>query len=719
MLLKYRPEGERIYLEVDDRVDDESRVWKTLERSGVPVTRDTASRALIAPRFIPKEALPKLERACRMLRFTLKPATGVAPIAAGRGASAAYAQARPLDPNAVIEAALRDPHEATSALRDARYRLAAWVREHPTFRSEVDADLRAIGEALDKLEASAATAARATRSLRAAELSAMLHGVAGEDAFAAHEALKKLDATAQEMETATAEDREKTPARRFLPEDGDIAGFAGKLRPYQRDGVEFLLRRNLSAILADDMGLGKTVMAIAAIQAAGERAFVVGPANVLYNWADEIQRFTGAAPLVYHQSRFRGNTGSPWLITTYDSLRTLSATDSEVTSRPILILDEAHYIRNPETQRNKLVRALPQTRRILLTGTPLVNGIEDYYELLREVGVSPWGSRQAFRDAWVVDNALFDRYAQVRNATAKLLQQVTRHVLLRRKKEDVLADLPPRTIRVVRDELPPAELQKYQQLEDYARRTLETSKGEAAIFAALHALRHHLAIARVPTVLERVQELLQAGESVVVYSQYLEPLRLLLKDLGEGAAMLEGATPPRERLHLAKALGQGSLKVLLAQMDAGGIGLNFTGARFVLFVHLGWTPSGHAQAIDRTHRIGQDRPVLVEFFVTPGTVDERLARILLRKEADQNLVLADDSDVLNRNELARVLLEKPVEPDLAEAPARRALSRDGAPASGTMTPSASASAAGRSPSPPPPRSPASPATRRAPPDRRP
>jgi SNF2 family DNA or RNA helicase len=175
----------------------------------------------------------------------------------------------------------------------------------------------------------------------------------------------------------------------------------------------------------------------------------------------------------------------------------------------------------------------------------------------------------------------------------------------------------------------------------------------------LHALRQHLALARVAAVAERIDELRQAGESVVVYSQYLEPLRILQRSLGSGAKMLEGATPPKERLALAKALGSRELDVLLAQMDAGGIGLNFTGARYVLFVHLGWTPSGHAQAIDRTHRIGQDRPVIVEMFVTPDTVDERLARILLRKQADQNLVLADDADVLNRAELAKVLLEKP------------------------------------------------------------
>ena len=92
-------------------------------------------------------------------------------------------------------------------------------------------------------------------------------------------------------------------------------------------------------------------------------------------------------------------------------------------------------------------------------------------------------------------------------------------------------------------------------------------------------------------------------------------------------------------------------------MEAGGIGLNFTAARYVLFVHFGWTPAVHAQAMDRVHRIGQDRTVHVEFFVTPGTIDDRIAKILLRKEADQNLVLDEGSDLLNRDQLARILAE--------------------------------------------------------------
>src|SRR5439155_2288520 len=137
----------------------------------------------------------------------------------------------------------------------------------------------------------------------------------------------------------------------------------------------------------------------------------------------------------------------------------------------------------------------------------------------------------------------------------------------------------------------------YRQLEAKAEETIREGKSDVAVFAAIHALRHHLAVARVPAVLERVKELLDVGESAVVYSHYLEPLEKLHAGIGAPSERLDGSTPPKKRKELADRIGK-DVRVLLAQMEAGGIGLNFTGARYVLFVHFGWTPAVHAQAMD-------------------------------------------------------------------------------------------------------------------------
>jgi SNF2 family DNA or RNA helicase len=389
---------------------------------------------------------------------------------------------------------------------------------------------------------------------------------------------------------------------------------------------------------------------------------------VLYNWADEVERFTDEVPLVYHQQRWIGNLDARFLLTTYDALRSLDPANRQVEKRDLLILDEAHYVRNPETQRSRLVKALPQKRRLLLTGTPLVNGIDDYYELLEQVDPQRFASRAEFQRTWKVDASLFNKYVAVRNLAADFLQRATRDVLLRRRKDEVLAELPPKVITVTKHEMGPADERVYRQLEAKAKETLRESKSDVAVFAAIHALRHHLALARVPAVLERVQELLEAGECVVAYSHYLDPLRRLQEALGPRvAATLDGSTPPKRRQEMATTFGtEDGPRVILAQMEAGGIGLNFTAARFVLFVHLGWTPAVHAQAMDRVHRIGQDRGVQVEFFVTPDTIDERMVKILLRKEADQNLVLSEGTDLLNRREIARLLAEDAAERGEAE-----------------------------------------------------
>jgi len=647
--LRYRRVGDRLYVRIADDVPDESRVWKSLQMMGAPVEVDRDPRALSWSRYVKEGAFAKLQKAAGLLRATLEPEPGEAPLVAGRSGEA-YARERPVDVPALMRLLdAGEPAEALAALRAGRTDLAVWARSRPEFAAESKRDLRALDEAIDRLKAREREAEKAAAADEAREISQALRGVSADDLWKAKNELVALKKRADAFE-------KRAVVEAKLPDI--IPGFRGRLRPYQAEGVRFLAGRDLSAILADEMGLGKTVMTIAATLARDARALVVGPANVLYNWADEVERFTDEVPLVYHQQRWIGNERGRFLLTTYDALRNLDPAHPQVAGRDVLILDEAHYIRNPETQRARLVKALPQRRRLLLTGTPLVNGIDDYYELLEQVDHGRFQSRAEFSRTWKVDASLFNRYGAVRNLAADFLQKATRDVLLRRRKDEVLAELPPRTIVVTKHEMEPGDERVYRGLEAKAVETMQKAQSDVAIFAAIHSLRHHLAMTRVAAVKERVQELLEADESVVVYSHYLDPLRKLQEAFPRVAATLDGSTPPKRRQELAKTFGaEGGPRVLLAQMEAGGIGLNFTGGRFVLFLHLGWTPAVHAQAMDRVHRIGQDRPVQVEFFVTPDTIDERMVKILLRKEADQNLVLAEESNTFNRSEIAKLLAE--------------------------------------------------------------
>ncbi len=650
--LRYRVQGDRVYVRIASHVENETRIWTMLQRFGVRFEKEGDNRSLVYKRWIPRETLPKLNRAAGMLRAKLEPEEGEAPVSGmGGGVRAQYEKMRPFDTAETLEAAKAEPDGGFGMLRSARATLASFLTSHPGFASEARADLKAIDQVLERMRLAVRRDKQDVERSKARELSEALKGVASEDLWRAHAALKQLQDSSEDYRITAREHREvELPAK--------IPGFTGSLRPYQSEGVRFLLERAMNTILADEMGLGKTVMTIAAALAADERVLVVAPANVLYNWSDEVERFTGEKALIYHGQKKKHSSAARFMVTTYDSLRTLHTDDVDIVDRGVLVLDEAHYVRNPKTQRARMVAALPQKRRLLLTGTPLVNSIEDYFELLRAVDPVRFASREAFKDAWLVDPGLFNRYAQVRAATANYLQRAARDVLIRRKKDDVLDDLPPRTISIQHHEMKPQDMRVYRGLESRVAENLNNPKSEVALFAAIHTLRKHIATVRVHDVGERIKELLAADESVVVYSHYLDPLHKLHDLLGAKSAVIEGATAPQKRQEIAKQLGtEHGPKVVLAQMEAGGVGLNFTGARFVIFMHFGWTPAVHAQAMDRVHRIGQDRPVLVEFFVTPGTIDDRFVKILLRKEADQNLVLADDSDVFNRDALVRLIAD--------------------------------------------------------------
>ena len=644
MDLLYTLDGDDLVLELaaSGRIDRRAALER-LAQLGAPlvIERD----AISTKGRMPREGLPKLRSALTMLGGRLLPAPGQPPLDNVKRITRRYEEVRPFDPDEIVAVARKD-EQPGAVLRDAMDRLRSFALAEPGFKDRVERDLAFLAKARERFAPQREEQADEPDPVRRA-VSTVLRGVPEADLWRARSFLLELHQVAGDLD--------EEPPRGEVPDP--IPGFLGNLRDYQEEGVAFLLGRGLNAILADDMGLGKTIMTIAAVLAADERALVVAPANVLHNWAAEVERFTGEEPALWHGRTLSGPDDARFRITTYDSLRSLAWQRTDAAERGVLVLDEAHMVRNSETHRSRLVADLPQERRILLTGTPIINGLPDYNELLLAIGERRWANAEAFRETWLKDRQVLARHGAVRRAAADLLQRATRHAVLRRRKDDVLDDLPPRTIAVDRHVLTPEEMATYVGLEQRAREVMAASKGGVEVFAQLHALRQHVVRSRIPLLLERTRELVEAGEAVVLFSQYLEPLDVLAEQLGDQAAQLTGSTAPRRREELARTLGTpDGPQVLLAQIEAGGVGLNLVGARTVLFAHLGWTAAVHRQAIDRVHRIGQDRPVQVELYVSPGTIDERLADLILEKEADANLALAEAGDVLNRAELAKALL---------------------------------------------------------------
>ncbi len=472
-----------------------------------------------------------------------------------------------------------------------------------------------------------------------------------------------------------------------LPRVEPPAALRGELRPYQRTGLDFLVHLSslgLGAVLADDMGLGKTVQALAwlahmrALDPNGGPALVVCPTSVVHNWQREAARFVpGLRVLVLERGPERHALRArlaerDLVITSYALLRRDAARWKEVPLRAA-ILDEAQNIKNPDADVTRAALGLRARHRLALTGTPLENRPLDLWSLMAFVNPGYLGTRAAFV-------ASYDRVDAPPHARA-LLAAKLRPVLLRRMKREVAPELPDR-IEERRDcELRPAQRKLYLAeltrsralVEGAGRAPADDARQKIAILAALTRLRQiccHPALAggslrlgsgKFDALFEVLEPLLAEGHKVLVFSQFVECLELVRHELEQRAIahhVLTGKTPKRARV-VAEFSDDPRPCVFLISLKAGGTGLNLIAASYVILLDPWWNPAVEAQAIDRTHRIGQDRTVIAYRLVATGTIEEKILELQARKAA---LV----RDVLGEGGLARALTRDDLEYLFAE-----------------------------------------------------
>lgn len=443
-------------------------------------------------------------------------------------------------------------------------------------------------------------------------------------------------------------------------------GFQATLRGYQREGLawlDFLGQCGLGGILADDMGLGKTVQVLAHLL--GEKlrgrleapALVVAPTSLVGNWRDEAQRFTPTLRvLVMHGAdrtdHYEAIANYDLVITTYPLL----PRDNEHLCKvpfALLILDEAQAIKNARSQAGRVVRRLQARRRLAMTGTPLENHLGELWAQMDAVEPGLLGSERHFNQVY---RSPIEKHGDTARQ-ARLNQRVA-PLLLRRRKDDVLADLPPKTEIVHTLELDGAQRELYESLrlaqhervrEAVAARGLAQSG--IVVLDALLKLRQvccdprliKLASARkvrTSAKLEALMNLLEGlqdeGRRVLLFSQFSAMLDLIgaaLEERGIAYQCLTGDTPARVRTQQVKRFQQGELPVFLISLKAGGVGLNLTAADTVIHYDPWWNPAAEAQASDRAHRIGQDKPVFVYKLICKDTVEEKILALQARKSS--------------------------------------------------------------------------------------
>ena len=408
------------------------------------------------------------------------------------------------------------------------------------------------------------------------------------------------------------------------------------LFPHQVEGVAFLLGRRRS-ILADDMGLGKTRQSIVALTEAAPNGpyLVVVPASVKRNWERELliarpdAHVAIVGPDAPPKPSFDG-----WVIVNYDILG--RHTDAlEAFSWTGLVFDEAHYLKNHTSQRSKLARALvssaPDAVLYALTGTPLTNRPRDLFPLLQLVDHPMGRSFLSFAKRYC--DAQHNGYGWVTTGASNLEElRVQLHgVMLRRTKDEVL-DLPPK-LRTWASVPVPNGTGRAQM-----RRVLETllkgRQDRVRLLADLTKARQQIARAKAGTTIEFVEGAVAQGEKVIVFSSFEEPLDKIGAHFGDAAVTFTGKTPAAVRQKLVDRFqNDPTVRVFVANLIAGGVGLNLTAARQVVFNDLDWVPANHWQAEDRAYRIGQTSTVNVTYFTAEGTVDEFVSHALQVKSA--------------------------------------------------------------------------------------
>lgn len=473
------------------------------------------------------------------------------------------------------------------------------------------------------------------------------------------------------------------------------AGFRAELRPYQRAGIawlRFLAEAGLGGVLADDMGLGKTVQVLAHLldeKAHGrleQPALVVCPTSLVGNWRDEAARFApDLRVLIVHgpgrADAWDGIGEHDIVITTYPLL----PRDRERLVQQefaLLVIDEAQAIKNARSQAAQVVRELRARRRLAMTGTPLENHLGEL-----------WAQFDAVEPGLLAGERQFNRIYRTpieKQGASDMRQRLNRRIgslLLRRRKEDVLTDLPEKTEILRRIELDGDQRSLYEALRLAQHERVQTAvrarglnQSGIIVLDALLKLRQvccdpalvKLASARkVKTSSKRealhelLDGLLTEGRSVLLFSQFTEMLDLLSADLSARARphlRLTGDTPAGRRSELVRAFQSGEQRLFLISLKAGGVGLNLTAADTVIHYDPWWNPAVEAQATDRAHRIGQDKPVFVYKLICAGTVEEKIQQLQARKAELARAVLEGGSTQqlrFDENDLAELFTPLP------------------------------------------------------------
>jgi len=461
--------------------------------------------------------------------------------------------------------------------------------------------------------------------------------------------------------------------------------------PFQRAGIAYALSRE-ATLIGDEMGLGKTIQAIGVINASpeAERILVICPASLRLNWKQELEKWMVTPKSV---GIAQGNTfpDVDVCVINYDILHKHSDALRDQTW-DLMVVDEVHYLKNPKARRTKQVfggyetSPIQSSRRLFLTGTPMVNRPVELYPILRSIDRDEWGNWKAFVLRYC--DAFETKYGWDVSGSSHLgeLQERLRSTcMVRRLKTDVLKDLPPKRRQII--ELPADGMRDTVRLEQTVKEEwedkvahlkvqVELSKASESrqeyensvnnlqdahkiAFTEMAKARHAVALAKVPAVVNRLADVLDADEKVVVFAHHHDVIDTIMDQIPDGMGVkLDGRDSMKKRDTAVKTFQDDHrIRVFVGGIKAAGVGLTLTSSSHVIFAELDWVPGVLSQAEDRCHRLGQVKPVLIQHLVVEGSIDALMAHTIVKKQEVLDLALDEMGSSLDEYQTVRDLDE--------------------------------------------------------------
>jgi non-specific serine/threonine protein kinase len=450
-------------------------------------------------------------------------------------------------------------------------------------------------------------------------------------------------------------------------------GITGTLRPYQIAGYNWLLflkQFNFGGCLADDMGLGKTLQTLAIIlkeklENKNFTSLIVCPTSVVFNWELEVQKFTPSLTTILHAGLKREKNTKSFknydiILTSYGTMRQ-DITFLKDFNFHYVILDESQKIKNPQSQTAKAARILSANHRLVLTGTPVENNTVELWSQFSFLNPGLLGSLNYFRKAFTLP---IERKND--EAAASFLRQMIFPFILRRTKEHVAKELPPKNEQTFYCAMNTEQEALYAQWRDFYRAkilskidTVGLDKARMNVLEGLVRLRQiscHPNLVdknikedsgKFETLKEFVEEILAEKHKILIFSQFVKMLKIIrghFDETGIEYEYLDGHITDRKKC-VERFQNDDNVRVFLISLKAGGTGLNLTAADYVIHYDPWWNPAVEMQATDRAHRIGQDKNVFVYRLITQGSVEEKMLKLQDRKRKLVSDLISTDASV--------------------------------------------------------------------------